>query len=245
MPKDQKNNKPVLDERFLKNIKGKDFVLYAGLLDLAHQIGIQSIRVKTIQYPTKENGLEAICEAHVESKNGEDFIEIADANPNNVAPLVKKHVLRMAATRSKARALRDMTNVGITCLEELGNIDEIENDKPVKINRASSTRSVKKAESNTGTTDGKATTAGNQKKTEVAQKKKKEKPKEKSSETTVSPDGPKMSAAQKRAILSLGQRRGLSEEDLTNLSIETFNVNFEYLDSSNASVFIRDLQQAA
>lgn len=244
MPKDQ-NNKPKLDERFLKNIKGKDFVLYSGLLDLAHQIGIQSIRVKTIQYPTKENGLEAICEAHVESKNGEDFIEIADASPRNVAPLVKEHVLRMAATRAKARALRDMTNVGITCLEELGNIDEIEDNKSNKNNSTSSTRSVKKTESNTGAADGKNQTAGNQKKTEAAQKEKKENPKEKPSETTVSPDGPKMSEAQKRAILSLGKRRGLSEEDLTNLSIETFNINFEYLDSSSASVFIRDLQQAA
>jgi len=244
MPKDQKN-KPVLDERFLKNIKGKDFVLYAGLLDLAHQIGIQSIRVKTIQYPTKENGLEAICEAHVESKNGESFTEIADASPRNVAPLIKEHVLRMAATRAKARAFRDLTNVGITCLEELGNIDEIEDNKSNKNNRASRTRSVKKAESNTGAVDGKAKTAGNQKKTEVAQKKKKEKPKEKPTETTVPPNGPTMSAAQKTAIIRLGQRRGLSEEDLTRLSIETFNINFEYLDSSSASVFIRDLQQAA
>ena len=247
MTKDQ-NNKPVLDERFLKNIKGKDFVLYSGLLDLAHQIGIQSIRVKTIQYPTKENGLEAICEAHVVSKNGEEFIEIADASPRNVAPLVKEHVLRMAATRAKARAFRDMTNVGITCLEELGNIDEIENAKPVKNNRTSNTRSAKKTESNTGTVDGKTKTAGNQKETEIAQKKEKENPKEEpkqSSETTVSPDGPKMSVAQKTAIIRLGKRRGLSEDDLTNLSIESFNVKFEYLDSSSASVFIRDLQQAA
>ena len=242
------NNKPVLDERFLKNIKGKDFVLYSGLLDLAHQIGIQSIRVTTIQYPTKENGLEAICEAHVVSKNGEEFIEIADASPRNVAPLVKEHVLRMAATRAKARAFRDMTNVGITCLEELGNIDEIENAKPVKNNRTSNTRSAKKTESNTGTVDGKTKTAGNQKETEIAQKKEKENPKEEpkqSSETTVSPDGPKMSVAQKTAIIRLGKRRGLSEDDLTNLSIESFNVKFEYLDSSSASVFIRDLQQAA
>ena len=242
------NNKPVLDERFLKNIKGKDFVLYSGLLDLAHQIGIQSIRVKTIQYPTKENGLEAICEAHVVSKNGEEFIEIADASPRNVAPLVKEHVLRMAATRAKARAFRDMTNVGITCLEELGNIDEIENAKPVKNNRASNTRSAKKAESNTGAIDGKNQTAGNQKKDEITQKKEKQNPKEgpkQSSETTVSPDGPKMSVAQKTAIIRLGKRRGLSEDDLTNLSIESFNVKFEYLDSSSASVFIRDLQQAA
>jgi len=238
------NKKPVLDDRFIKNIKGKDFVLYSGLLDLAHQIGLQSIRVETIQYPTKDNGLEAICKAHVESKNGEDFIEIADANPNNVAPLVKKHVLRMAATRAKARALRDLTNVGMTCLEEI-NVDEIENEKPNENNRASSTRSVKKAEKNTGANDGKTKTTGNQKKTEVTQKKKKEDSKEKPSETTVSPDGPKMSAAQKKAILSLGKRRGLSEDDLTKLSIETFNVNFDYLDSSNASVFIKDLQQAA
>ena len=245
MPKDQ-NTKPILDERFLKNIKGKDFVLYAGLLDLAHQIGIQSIKVKTIQYPTKDNGLEAICEAHVESKNGENFIEIADASPRNVAPLVKEHVLRMAATRAKARALRDMTNVGITCLEELGNIDEIEDNKSNKNNSASSIRSVKKTESNTGAADGKNQTAGNQKKTEAAQKEKKENPKEeKSSDTTVSPNGPKMSSAQKKAILSLAQRRGLSEDDLTKLSIESFNVNFDYLDSSSASVFIRDLQQAA
>ena len=158
---------------------------------------------------------------------------------------MKKHVLRMAATRAKARALRDMTNVGITCLEELGNIDEIENEKPNENNRASSTRSTKKVEKNTGANDGKTKTTGNQKKTEVTQKKKKEDSKEKPSETTVSPDGPKMSAAQKKAILSLGKRRGFSEDDLTKLSIETFNVNFDYLDSSNASVFIRDLQQAA
>jgi hypothetical protein len=54
-----------------------------------------------------------------------------------------------------------------------------------------------------------------------------------------------MSVAQKKAILNLAQRRGLSEEDLTKLSIESFNVKFDYLDSSSASVFIRDLQQAA
>ncbi len=239
------DNKPKLNERFIHNIKGKDFVLYSGLLDLGHQIGIQSMRIEILQYPTEANGLEAICKAHVESKNGEDFIEIADANPKNVAPLVRQHVLRMAATRAKARALRDMTNIGITCLEELGAIDEIEDNKSNKNNSASSTRSVKKTESNTGAVDGKNQTAGNQKKTAVAQKEKKENPKEKPPETTVSTDGPQMSAAQKRAILSLGKRRGLSEEDLTKLSIESFNVKFDYLDSSSASVFIRDLQQAA
>ncbi|NWH05895.1 hypothetical protein [Desulfobacter latus] len=243
MSKDQ--SKPKLDDRFIKSIKGKDFVVYAGLLDLAHQIGIQSIRVKTIQYPTKENGLEAICEAHVVSKSGEDFIEIADANPNNVAPLVKAHVLRMAATRAKGRALRDMTNIGITCLEELGNIDDLENEKPVNDNRTSKTQKPQTTARNTGTNDAKAKNSGNKKKTETTQTKKKEDSKKEPSNAPAPSDGPKMSAAQKKAILNLAKRRGLSEEDLTKLSLETFNVNFEYLDSSSASVFIRDLQHAA
>lgn len=243
MPKDQA--KPKLDDRFIKSIKGKEFVLYAGLLDLAHQIGLQSIKVETIQYPKKDNGMEAICQAHVESKDGEDFVEIADANPNNVAPLVKQHVLRMAATRAKARALRDMTNIGITCLEELGNIDDLENEKTVNGNRTSKAQKPQTAKRDTGPVDGKTKASGNQKKTQAAQAKKKESSKKESSDPAVSSDKPKMSAAQKRAILNLAQRRGLSEEDLTNLSIETFNVNFEYLDSSSASVFIRDLQQAA
>ena len=52
---------PKLDERFLTNIKGKDFVLYAGVLDLATQKGLLKLEVELLQYPTKENGKEAIC----------------------------------------------------------------------------------------------------------------------------------------------------------------------------------------
>jgi hypothetical protein len=38
---------------------------------------------------------------------------------------VAKHLLRMASTRSIARALRSYTNIGMTCLEELGDFDEV------------------------------------------------------------------------------------------------------------------------
>ena len=55
--------KPKLDERFLINMHAKDFVLYAGLLDLAHQKGLLKLDVTPIQCPSRENNMEAICVA--------------------------------------------------------------------------------------------------------------------------------------------------------------------------------------
>ena len=41
-------DKPHLDEHFIKTIQGRDFVLYAGLLDLAHQMGLKRLEVDII-----------------------------------------------------------------------------------------------------------------------------------------------------------------------------------------------------
>ena len=117
--------KPKLEEKFIKEIEGKSFVLYAGLLDLAHQKGMTSIEVEILQFPTKENGMMAISKAYVESKLGETFSDIGDADPTNCNYKVAKHLLRMSSTRSKARALRDFCNIGMTALEELGDINEV------------------------------------------------------------------------------------------------------------------------
>ena len=57
--------RPKLDERWIIEIEGSQFVKYAGLLDYAHQIGISSIEVEPLQLPTKENGNFAICKATV------------------------------------------------------------------------------------------------------------------------------------------------------------------------------------
>ncbi|MFA6471674.1 MAG: hypothetical protein WCU00_06495, partial [Candidatus Latescibacterota bacterium] len=49
------NGKPKLklNDEFLINIDGKDFILYRGLLDLAHQKGLKSLEVEMIQVPCK------------------------------------------------------------------------------------------------------------------------------------------------------------------------------------------------
>jgi hypothetical protein len=71
------------------------------------------LEVELLQYPTEENNHEAVCRAVAESKNGELFADIGDANPSNTASMIAKHIIRMASTRAKARALREMCSIGM------------------------------------------------------------------------------------------------------------------------------------
>ncbi len=118
-----KQSTPKLDERFITNIQSKDFVLYAGLLDLAHQMGLEKIDVELIQFPTDDNNQTAICRAVITSNNNEIFSDIGDANPSNVNRKISPHIIRMASTRAKARCFRDFCNIGMCCVEELGDVD--------------------------------------------------------------------------------------------------------------------------
>jgi hypothetical protein len=106
------------------SLNGRDFITYEGLLSAAHEQGLRSIRTVIVQVPTEQNGNMAIVQAEVElcdRATGEvkTFTGIGDANPRNVNRNIANHVLRMAETRSKARALRDATNIGATAYEEL------------------------------------------------------------------------------------------------------------------------------
>ena len=112
-----------LDERFIVDLKGKQFVTYEGLLDLAHQEGLISIDVELLQIPTKENDMIAIAKATVKTKD-KTFTDVGDAGPNSTNSMLRPHIIRMASTRAKARALRDITNAGMTAIEELGDEKE-------------------------------------------------------------------------------------------------------------------------
>jgi hypothetical protein len=249
--------KPKLDERFITTIENKDFVLYAGLLDLAHQKGILKIDVDPIQLPTKENDHMAICRATVISKSGEVFSDVGDATPQNCHPRVAKHLLRMASTRAIARALRSMTNVGMTALEEIGDFGDIIDVKqedrntrkvaqaaPKKIARAKETKSIPDKQDNPD------------KKQEPAIQTSQETP----SQTQAAPraDGngngrgktkqdavPKISSAQANAIANLSRRRGISVEELEKMSVDAYGVKVEHLPQKDASGLIRTLQQSS
>ena len=104
-----------------QKIGEKEVATYGGLLALGHDEGLRSIVTKLVQAPTKENGMVAIVTAAVRTNRGV-FTAIGDANPGNVNRKIAAHVIRMAETRAKARALRDAVNIGTVALEELGEL---------------------------------------------------------------------------------------------------------------------------
>jgi len=252
--------KPKLDERFIKTIDGKDFALYSGLLDLAHQKNLISMEADVIQYPSKENDHTAVCKAIAKTATGGLFIDVGDANPMNCNAKVSKHIIRMASTRAKARCLRDLTNIGMTCLEELGDLNEVSNDEdktvqpkkekvirfPEKqVKAAPETKTVKpekeiKEVPAVTQTAGQPIT-GTPAETNPPQAKKPGK----SGNGNGKDKTAKMSEAQKNAIFNLSRRRGISVEELDKLSLKTFNMPMENLSSPEAASFIRTIQQSA
>jgi hypothetical protein len=111
-------------DEFLITRSGKQYVLFAGLLDEAHSRGLRGIDTELIQVPDDQNGNVAIVKATAEMEDGRHFSGIGDASPENVGRNIVPHIIRMAETRAKARALRDAVNVGATALEELSDGDD-------------------------------------------------------------------------------------------------------------------------
>ena len=275
--------KPKLDERFVITIEGQDFVKYSGLLDLAHQRKLTNLEIEILQYPTQENEKTAICRAKAQTAMGDVFSDIGDANPNNCNYKVGKHLLRMASTRAKARVLRDLNNIGMTCLEELGDLDEVIGNEekgtaqkgrvksfPRKIAKEGASASQPgngngngkgtvpaesaKDVSTTGATVNKEAkepakgSTKDEKKTATVNRTE-TKPSEKAGGNgkgkTKTDTPPVMSEAQRRAVYNLSRRRGISIEELEKMSQDTYGTALEKLSPSDASSFIRQLQQSA
>ena len=107
-------------------------ISYKGLLALAHEDGLKSVSTKLLQKPSAENGNLAIVAAKVRTGKGR-FAGIGDASPANVNRRIAPHIIRMAETRSIARALRIAVNVGEVALEELGedvSMSEVASPRP-------------------------------------------------------------------------------------------------------------------
>jgi hypothetical protein len=96
----------------------KEVVTYQGLLSKAHDEGLKKIATTLVQAPSESNREVAIVRAEVETSKGL-FQGYGDASPENVNSFIVPHLIRMAETRAKARALRDAVNIGVVSFEEL------------------------------------------------------------------------------------------------------------------------------
>ena len=236
-------DKPKLDERFVMTIQGREFVRYSGLLDLAHQRGLATLTVEAVQYPTKDNGNEAICKAVAESHLGDVFIDIGDANPTNVNKVIASHLLRMASTRAKARVLRDMTNIGMTCLEELAEIDDITGgsggEPEVRTTNKRPPRESRPVVNQAG--EKQIQSAQQSVKTGPA-----EKPESPPEPATQKPTtGVKIFLAQIKAIENLAKRRNITSEELDQIVTKQHGTSLQDLTSADASSLIGFLQKSA
>ena len=122
MKADQANIRTVEVHDRAGNVVGsKEVVLYAGLLNQAHEEGLARLKTAILQIPSEENGRVAIVKAEVETSKGL-FEGIGDACPENVDDFLAPHLIRVAETRAKARALRDAVNIGVVSFEELDGV---------------------------------------------------------------------------------------------------------------------------
>ena len=98
----------TINEKHIIENRGKKYVLYAGLLDAAHRNGLGGITTKLVQVGDDSNGGITIVHATV-ILNEQTYTGLGEVGKRDT-PIALQNPVRMAETRSKARALRDALN---------------------------------------------------------------------------------------------------------------------------------------
>lgn len=130
---------PEFRKKFVMKIggsKGKDAVLYNGLLALAHEDKrFGHVEAYITQYPSSDNKFTAFARADIYDRDGKRVgREEADANASNCGKMTAASFPRMALTRAKGRAFRDFLNVDMVTMEEV-QVYEPETAKPKQIGK--------------------------------------------------------------------------------------------------------------
>lgn len=111
---------PEFRKRFIVVIEGQDFVKYGGLITLAKERkALKGIRSQLIQAPTPDNGNLAIVAACAVDSDGNEWWALGDADDKNCNRKVATAKVRIADTRAKGRALRDLLGIDLVMYEEL------------------------------------------------------------------------------------------------------------------------------
>lgn len=131
----------ALDPSLMYVAHGKSVPTYGALLELAHKCGLAGIKTMLVQAPAPTNGGLAIVHAtavFVVDGAFSDYTGLGDASVSNVGRGVAPHIVRVAETRAKARALRDALCITDAAIEEMGGGDLVGEDKHMVIEDAPS-----------------------------------------------------------------------------------------------------------
>jgi len=97
------------------------YVTHAGLLRLAHRRRCLGIHVQPVNRFCNPESSHWVFRATVQkSPDSSTFVGYGDADPSNVALLVRGAEMRVAETRAVNRALRKAYGIGLCSVEELG-----------------------------------------------------------------------------------------------------------------------------
>jgi hypothetical protein len=100
--------------KYIQKLQGKDFVRFAGLLQMAQAEGL----VELSAVWTANTAELSLAQAVAIFEDGRRYEESGDSSPQN-AKNIGLHWRRMSLTRAKARALRDALGVEECAVEEL------------------------------------------------------------------------------------------------------------------------------
>ena len=124
----------AIDKQYIVKLKGKDYPLWAGILNDATNKGLKSLSTTVLQIPSDENGWLAVVMATAEFADGRVFTDVGDCSPKSTTPQLAAAALRIASTRAKGRVLRDAVNVGDTMYEELPDAEQAEaEERPAQL----------------------------------------------------------------------------------------------------------------
>ncbi len=102
-------------------LDGRWYVTHAGLLRLANRNRCSGIRVQPVREFCDASTSRWVFKATVyKSSKSRGFVGYGDADPSNVASLVRGAEMRMAETRAVTRALRKAYGIGLCSVEEIG-----------------------------------------------------------------------------------------------------------------------------
>jgi hypothetical protein len=117
-------------------LEGRWYVTQTGLIRLARRNRCAGIHVRPVPEFSDPSAQRWAFEATVyKSRTCRGFVGYGDADPSNVASLVRGAEMRVAETRAVNRALRKAYGIGICSVEEIGTIPSpIEKLPPQKAN---------------------------------------------------------------------------------------------------------------